>query len=126
MFHLVQTFAIIRILFFLVLAAFSQLLAIGWRDRELQVATGLGIYSVASLGAALLHAQMPGADRYHHVDQLVVVSYIVSLIYWAVSFLQQEAPRQEFTPRMQSILLTVSGAARTNRIAVQELRKGNK
>ena len=41
--HVEQTTSILRILFFLALAASSQLLSIGWRDRELQVATGLGI-----------------------------------------------------------------------------------
>ena len=43
--QLQHTVSILRILFFLVLAGGSQLLSIGWRDRELQVATGLGFYS---------------------------------------------------------------------------------
>src|SRR6202043_2081178 len=37
-----QTTAILRIAFFLAIAAGSHFLALGWRDRELQVATGLG------------------------------------------------------------------------------------
>jgi hypothetical protein len=40
--HVQQTASILRILFFLVLAGCSQLLSINWRDRELQIATGLG------------------------------------------------------------------------------------
>jgi len=55
--HLQQTFAILRILFFLVLAGCSQLLSIGWRDRELQVATGLGFYSMASITVSVLHTR---------------------------------------------------------------------
>ncbi len=51
--QLIQTVSILRILFFLVLAGGSQLLSIGWRDRELQVATGLGLYSFASLAVAV-------------------------------------------------------------------------
>ncbi len=126
MFHLMQTFSILRIVFFLVLAGFSQLLAIGWRSRELQVATGLGFYSLISLGAALLHAQMPGLNRYHRIDQAVVVSYVCSLVYWGICFVQKEAPRQAFSPRMQSILLAVSGTARASRVAIQDVQKPSK
>jgi hypothetical protein len=120
--RLQQTFSILRILFFLVLAAGSQLLSLGWRDRELQVATGLGFYSLVSLATALLHAQMPKVAHYHKIDQVVAVSYFCTLVYWAVSFLQKEAPRQEFKPEMRNFLLTVSGAARTGRIALQDNR----
>jgi hypothetical protein len=118
--RLMQTFSIVRILFFVVLAAGSQLLSISWRDRELQVATGLGLYSVVSLGVSLLHAQMPQVAHYHRVDQLMPASYLVSLVYWAVCIWQKEAPRQEFSPQMQSLLLKVSGAARAGRISLQE------
>src|ERR1700756_372220 len=51
LFQLQQTFSLLRILFFLGLVALSQILAIGWRDRELQIVTGLGLYSLVSLGA---------------------------------------------------------------------------
>ncbi len=46
--HLVQTVGFLRVGFFLLLAATSQWLSIGWRDRELQIATGLGFYSLVS------------------------------------------------------------------------------
>lgn len=115
-----QTCSILRILIFLVLAAGSQLLSLGWRDRELQVATGLGFYSLASLAAALLHAQHPGVAFYHSVDQLAGASYVLSLVYWAVCFAQKEAPRHEFSPQMESFLLRVSGAARSNRLALEK------
>ena len=118
--RLQQTFSILRVLFFLVMAGCSQLLSLGWRDRELQVATGLGFYSLVNLVVSLLHAQMPTVAHYHMVDQLMPASYLVSLVYWAVSFVQKEAPRQEFTPQMRSFLLTVSGAAHTGRIALQD------
>ena len=43
-FLLQQTFAILRVIVFLAMAGCSQLLSIGWRNRELQVATGLGFF----------------------------------------------------------------------------------
>ena len=115
--RLVQTFAILRIVIFLALAAGSHVLAIGWRDRELQVATGLGFFSLASLTANLLHTHQVYSHHYHLVDQLVAVSYIGSLLFWTVSFARKDAPRREFTPQMQNFLLSVAGTASGHRTA---------
>jgi hypothetical protein len=121
-----QMSATLRILFFLALAAMSQLLAIGWRNRELQIATGLGFYSLISLGGIVLHTHHLSAERFHAIDILVAASYACSLIYWVTSFAQQEAPRQEFSPRMQSLLLTVAGTARAGRVNLEEERKSKR
>ena len=120
LFHLKQTVSILRILFFLLLAGCSQLLSIGWRDRELQVATGLGFYSLASLAATVVHAHETAGSQHAILEQLLVASYICSLLYWAVCFAQQEAARREFTPQMQNMLLAVAGAARTTRISLSD------
>lgn len=118
--RLQQTVSILRVVFFLVMAAFSQVLALGWRNRELQVATGLGFYSLISLGAAMLQVHQTAVSNYHHVTQIVAASYFFSLLYWTVSFAQKEAPRQEFSPKMQSLLLSIAGTARSNRIALAD------
>jgi hypothetical protein len=118
-----QTTDILRIFFFLVLAGCSQLLSIGWRDRELQIVTGLGLYSLVSLSVALLHIQKvmgQSQQQYHLLDQFVVVGFLVSYAYWIFSFAQQEAERREFTPQMQNFLLAMAGTARTTRIALTE------
>ena len=124
--QLQTTFSILRVLFVFILAGFSQLLAIGWRDRELQIATGLGFYSLMTLGASILHTHHLSVSLYHDVDQIVTVSYFCSLLYWVLSFAQQEAPRQEFAPGMQSFLLAVSGAARSDRMTLEQARKSRK
>jgi hypothetical protein len=116
--HLQQTTPILRVLFFLVLAASSQLLSIGWRDRELQVVTGLGIYSLVSLAVSLLRSREGIAWQYTHLNQVLAASYLCSLLYWCFSFAQQEAARREFTPQMQNFLLAVAGTARTTRISL--------
>jgi hypothetical protein len=118
-----QSFSILRIFTFLGMAGLSQLLAIGWRNRELQVATGLGIYSIASMGAAVLHTHVALSAQFLAIEDLAAASYICSMVYWIWSFLQKEAPRQEFSPKMQNLLLTVAGAARANRVALDDLRK---
>ena len=121
--RLQQTSTILRIVFFLGLAASSQLLAIGWRNRELQVATGLGFYSMVSLGALMIQAHQASPLRYHALDEIVAASYMVSLLYWVASFVRKEAPRGEFSPRMQKFLLAVAGAAHADRVAMEQARK---
>ncbi|MGA8744143.1 MAG: hypothetical protein WB561_23325, partial [Terracidiphilus sp.] len=117
--HMQLTTALVRVLFFLALAALSQLLSLGWRDRELQIATGFGIYSLASLLAALLPRSLPGGfTQVHHLDELVVVSYICAMTYWMVSFAQKVPERRQFTPQMQNFLFALAGHARSTRMAM--------
>jgi hypothetical protein len=121
--HLVFTVSVMRLLFFLILAGFSQLLSIGWRDRELQIATGFGFYALASIVVGILHwnlgAGSPDLDRqYHLLDQMMSACYSGSLVYWAFSFAQKVPERREFTPQMQNFLLAVAGNARTARMAM--------
>jgi hypothetical protein len=120
--QLQQTSSILRVLFFLLLAGGSQLLSIGWRDRELQVATGLGLYSIVSLTVAVLETHQTTASQYQHLARFESASYIFCLTYWAVSFAQKEAERREFTPQMRSFLLAAAGAARTTRVALNDSR----
>jgi hypothetical protein len=113
-----QTIAILRVVIFMGLAGFSQLLSIGWRNRELQIASGLGFYSMFSLAITLIHSHQSVGSYYQLVDRLGVASYVCSLVYWIVSFSQKEVERQEFTPQMRNFLLTVSGAAHSTRVAL--------
>jgi len=121
--HLVFTVSAMRLLFFLILAGFSQLLSIGWRDRELQIATGFGFYALASITVGILHwnlgAGSPGLDRqYHLLDQMMSACYTGSLVYWVFSFVQEVPERRQFTPQMQNFLLAVAGNARAARVAM--------
>ncbi|MDR5728885.1 MAG: hypothetical protein RB191_15810 [Terriglobia bacterium] len=113
-----QTTSILRILFFLVLAGLSQLLSIGWRDRELQVATGLGFYSLVSVAVEMAHSHQTMGAQYRLLNQIVVASYVLSLLYWAFSFAQKEAERREFTPKMEQFLLALAGNARAIRLSM--------
>jgi hypothetical protein len=116
--RVLQTTSILRILFFMVLAGCSQLLSIGWRDRELQVATGLGFYSLVSLAVAMWRTHQGLSPQFTILNLIGEGAYLCSLLYWAVSFTQKEAERREFTPQMQSFLLAVAGSARSTRIGL--------
>lgn len=118
--RLQQTVSVLRILFFLALAGGSQFLSIGWRNRELQVATGFGVYSVVTLGTALLQTHQMRAEQIKDLNEFVIASFVCVLVYWIFSFAQKEAERRKFTPQMQNLLLAVAGAARANRAALAE------
>jgi hypothetical protein len=121
LFQLQETFAILRVAGFLVMASFSQLLSIGWRDRELQVATGLGFYSITSLLVALLHSHQALGPEYHWPDQVLSICYVGTLSYWVLSFATKEQERKDFSPQMQQLLLLMSGGARADRVALGDL-----
>lgn len=130
LFRLQQTPAILRAVFFLALAAFSQVLSIGWRDRELQIATGLGFYSIISLSITLIHThQASGTPAYYLLDVIGSYSYLAALMYWVYSFATRPAERREFSPQMQTMLLAVAGAARSTRVTLSDSKSdehGNK
>ena len=122
--QLEQTVSILQIIFLLALIASSQVLSIGWSDRELQIATGLGFFSAFDVAAAILHTHQTSYLQYKHLDQALVGAWLCSLLYWAVSFIQKEAERREFTPEMQRVLLAVAGAAHANRVVLTESQAG--
>lgn len=100
-----QTLAFLRVIFFLVLAGFSQLLAIGWRDREVQIANGLGFYSVVSLTVNFLHTYQIFELQYRLLDKIVVFCYLCVLGYWVLVFAKKDVQRRKFTPKMANFLL---------------------
>ena len=119
-FRLQQTFAILRVVVFLAMAGLSQLLSIGWRNRELQVATGLGFYSIVALAVSVLHTHQFVGAQYHWLDEMEDAGYLCALAYWVFSFATREAERRAFTPQMATFLLAVAGNARATRISLAD------
>jgi hypothetical protein len=113
-----QSIAILRIGFFLILAAFSQILSIGWRNRELQIATGLGFYSLISLIVNMIHAYQNLGVHYQILDRLQTASYFGVLLFWVLSFAIKVPERKNFTPQMANFLLYLSGSAKSDRLLV--------
>lgn len=119
-FRLQQTFAILRVIVFFAMAGFSQLIGIGWRSRELQVATGLGFYSILSLAVTVLHTHQIVGQQYHWLDELGVAGYVVALGYWVYAFATKEAERQNFSPQMANFLLLMGGTAKASRVVLAD------
>jgi hypothetical protein len=122
--RLQQTFSILRIVFFVALAIASHWLTVGWRNRELQVATGLGLYSLASMVGSLVQKHQPvGTLNYHRVDVAVAASYVGSLVYWLVSFAQKEPPRPDLPEDAHGVLSELAETARGQREAMEKRRR---
>lgn len=84
--HAFQGAAIIQSTAFLTFAFWTSLKGLQWPEREFQVATGLGLYSVVALAVAVVHTHLAPATQYHWVDLLGPVSYLGILVYWTAYF----------------------------------------
>lgn len=115
--------AALKLLLFALLAAFSQFLGIGWKNHVLQLASGLALYGAASLLIQLGISHLPVTDPNYlkHLEWLSrsqSVSYNATLGFWLWAFSRNEAPRKDFTPQMQQVLVTIAATARRTRLAV--------
>jgi hypothetical protein len=120
------TAAILCVLMFLLIAGFSQVLGLSWKNHVLQLTTGLALYSVVELTVELiqsqLHAGSAYASQYQFWSQFKVVGYLCTLSFWCYAFLKKEAPRKEFSPQMQKVLVYLSGSTKRQRAVVARSR----
>jgi uncharacterized membrane protein len=111
--------AILRLVIFAIIAGFSQLLGIGWKNHVLQIATGFLGYSIVILLVELLHRVKGAQDGtlYHLYEQFRIISWCMVLGYWSYTLSRAEAARKEFSPKMAEFLVSISQVARNNRTA---------
>lgn len=123
--HLNQTMVLLRVVCFLIMAGLSQLLSIGWRDRELQIATGFGVYSIVSMIVSMLDSHQMDVEKIHVYHLAITISYLGTLAYWVLSFAAKEYQRKEFSPQMQQFLVYMGGTARTGSIVLTDIPPDN-
>jgi hypothetical protein len=104
------------IVIFLLIASFSQVLGLSWKNHVLQLATGFAFYSIVELVMELMQSQLhagPGyASSFRFWGRVEIVGYVGTVFFWCYAFLKKEAPRKEFSPQMQKILVQLSGNAK--------------
>jgi hypothetical protein len=116
--------AVLKLLLFAALAGFAQMLGIGWKSHVLQLATGLAFYAGVSLLIQIASSHVPSTNQQlyiHHLDRLMQIqagAYIGTLVFWIWAFSRNEAPRKDFTPQMQEVLVTIAQSAKRTRLAV--------
>ena len=89
------TLSLLRILFLVLLGGLIQFLnnrfiPIGWGERELQIATGIGAYALFSLAGSILHTYHWSERITFVIGEGVSISFLFVLIYWIVVFLRPE------------------------------------
>jgi hypothetical protein len=91
------------------------LLGINWKDRVLQLATGLSFYSAIDLVASLIQSHSGQAEMASHLKG---AAYLLELGFFIWAFTTKGVERREFTPQMEEFLVTISGRARNTRAAI--------
>jgi hypothetical protein len=125
-FLFIATVAILRLAAFLLIAGFSQLLGLTWKNHVLQLTSGLAFYAVVTLIVELAHSQLRNgpnyAQQYFAWDHLRIGGYLCTLYFWCYAFAKKEAPRKEFSPQMTKILVSLSGSTKRQRAVLARTR----
>lgn len=120
------TMAILRLTTFLLIAAFSQLLGLSWKNHILQLTSGLAFYSVVALIVELAHSHLRAGPSYYSsyvaLDHLRIGGYLCALYFWCYVFAKKEAPRKEISPQMAKILVSLSGSTKRQRAVLARTR----
>jgi len=107
------TVAILRLLTFILIAAFSQVLGLGWKNHVLQLASGFAFYAAVTLIVELVHSHLRAGPEYSRQyfewEHLRMLGYLCAMYYWCFTFARQEAPRKEFNSKMSDFLISMSG-----------------
>jgi hypothetical protein len=110
---------LLRMLIFAVTAGFAQLLGIGWRNKVLQLATGLSLYSAVDLIVSLV-GRYSGDSRDLEAIRMIAVTLEVGFFVWV--FTTKEVRRREFSPQMEQFLVTLAGRAKLARTAIVRMQ----
>jgi len=96
------TGALLRILLLLLIGGLVEFLSrhyvrIAWGERELQIATGMGIYALASVAESLAttYQRFMAPSAFVAIAAGVSIVYELCMIYWIVSFLRPDPGKAE-------------------------------
>jgi hypothetical protein len=86
-FRVMQVTTLIQTAAFLAVVCWSQLNKFRWPACELRLASGMGIWSLASLVALMLHNDgFTGGIRYHWIDSLGPLTSLCVIVWWLYYF----------------------------------------
>jgi hypothetical protein len=113
------TVGFMRMLIFAVTAGFAQLLGIGWRDKVLQLATGLSLYSAVDLIVSMVERYAGDSGG---LESIRVTATIVELSFFLWIFTTKVVERREFSPQMEQFLGTLAGRAKLARTVLVRMQ----
>ena len=106
-------------LIFAATAGFAQLLGIGWRNKVLQLATGLSFYSAVDLIVSLAVHYYGDASS---LEAVRVAATALEFTFFVWVFTTKDVARKEFSPQMEQFLGTLAGRARLARTALVRMQ----
>jgi hypothetical protein len=120
------TMAILRLATFVLIAGFSQILGLNWKNHVLQLASGLAFYAVVTLIVDFSQSHLRGgtdyAQQFFALDHLRIGGYLCTLYFWCYAFAKKEAPRKEFSPQMTKILVSLSASTKRQQAVLARTR----
>ena len=109
------TIGMLRMLIFVVIAGFAQLLGIGWKNKVLQIASALSFYSAVALIVSVVQSHSGPSPL---LEKVRAANYTFELCFLVWTFTTKEVRRGEFSPQMEQFLVTLAGRARLARTAL--------
>jgi hypothetical protein len=103
------TVGLLRMLIFVATAAFAQLLGISWRNKVLQLATGLSFYSAVDLVVSLVGRYSGDSSA---LESIRVLAGALEMGFFVWVFTTKDVERREFSPQMEQFLVTLAGRAK--------------
>jgi hypothetical protein len=120
------TMAILRLATFVLIAGFSQVLGLNWKNHVLQLTSGLAFYAVVTLIVDFAESHLRASPSYVSsfiaLDHLRIGGYLCALYFWCYAFVTKEAPRREFSPQMTRFLVSMSSTAQRQRAVLARTR----
>jgi hypothetical protein len=113
------TVGLLRMLIFVVTAAFAQLLGIGWKNQVLRLATALSLYSAVALIVTLLESHTGPSEM---LERIRAANFMFELGFLLWVFTTKDVRRREFSPQMEQFLVTLAGRAKLARSAVVRMQ----
>jgi hypothetical protein len=113
------TFGMLRMLIFALTASFAQMLGIGWKNKVLQLATALSLYSAVDLVISLTERI---SGQYNSLEPIHGIAYALELGFLVYAFTTKDVERREFSPQMEQFLVTLAGRAKLARTALVRMQ----
>jgi hypothetical protein len=113
------TVGLLRMLIFVVTAAFAQLLGIGWKNKVLRLATALSLYSAVALIVSLVQSHSGPSET---LARIGAANYMFELGFLTWVFTTKDVRRREFSPQMEQFLVTLAGRAKLARTALVRMQ----
>ena len=98
--HWRQGSAILQVAILLAIAWWNRMQALHWPDEALQVAAGIGFYSIVELAVNIAHTRQSYGMAYQYLDQAAALCYLGTVSYWVLTFSSKGDKRRKIAAQI--------------------------